>query len=425
MERTMIGESFGKKGGVLLNGWINTIRKGKDKIFILLRDSTGIIQCVVSSDKPFFTDIDKLGVESSIELTGVVNKDDRAPGGAEVIVSTLNVIHSAERYPIIRDKSTELLMDLRHLWVRDPQLTNVWKVRSEFFRGVREYFYKNKFYEVTGPVLVGTKGEEGGELFSLKYFGDTAYLSQTDQMHLEAMIFSLEKVYSLMPSFRAEKSRTTKHLTEFWHLEAEEAWTHLDGCLKTVEGVLSYGIKSVLKTCRPELEALKVNVKELDAIKAPFKRITYTQAITKLQEKGLKIEFGDDIKTDGEKLLTEDLKAPMFITHWPRKIKAFYMKVSDKDPELVECADLQAPRGFGEIVGGSERETDINVITQNLKKEGDNPKKYDWYLDLRRYGSVPHSGFGLGTERVIRWLCNLEHIRDATPFPRFINRLKP
>lgn len=425
MKFSKISDCFRGSGEVKVRGWIHNIRKGKDNVFIILRDSSGVIQCVVDKGKSFFDTASGLSVESSIVVKGVVREDVRAPGGSEIKVEELGVVHKAERWPINRDKSTEFLMDVRHLWVRDPRLTMVWKVRSVFFEAVRDYFRKRGFYEVTGPVIVGTKGEEGGELFDFDYFGEKAYLSQTNQMHLEAMIFSLEKVYSLMPSFRAEKSRTRKHLTEFWHLEAEEAWTKLSGCLKTVEGVVSHSVKAVLKKCKPELEGLGADVKALSRVKPPFKRITYSKAIEKLQSKGLNISFGDDIKTDGERLLTEGEDKPLFVTHWPRSIKAFYMKVSDKDPELVECADLQAPNGFGEIVGGSEREEDIKVIIDNLKRDGDDPKKYDWYLDLRRYGSVPHSGFGLGTERVIRWICGLDHIRDSTPFPRFINRFKP
>lgn len=423
IESILDGKHTGKE--ISIRGWVKNKRDSKKMLFIIMRDATGLIQCTVKDDSGAWKEVEKLTTESCCEIKGTVSKDDRAPGGYELKISDIKIVGLAERWPINRDKSPEFIMNMRHLAVRQEKLQNVFKIRDEVFRAAREYFRKNKFYETTCPMFVGTRGEDGAEVFELDYFDSKAFLTQTSQMHLEAQIFALEKVFTIAPSFRADKSRTRKHVTEYWHLEAEEAWCELDSTLKTQEELVEYIAHSVAKNRKRELEALGQDPKYLLSIKAPFKKLTYTEAIKILQKMGSEIKWGEDIRTADERLLMSKEKQPVFITHWPRDLKAFYMKQDPKDSRLSLCADLQLPFGYGEVIGGSEREIDYEKIVEKLKSEGDDPKKYEWYLDLRKYGTVPHSGFGLGIARLIMWLCRLEHIRDAIPFPRFVNYVKP
>jgi len=425
MKRVYVSEALKTRNKkVLLRGWIYRIRKTKNVVFIILRDSTDIIQCAVKSDNPYFNVANALTIESSIEVIGRVKGDRRAVTGAEVQVDRVHVFQNAEKYPLTKDLSVEHLMNYRHLWIRSKKMVNALKVREQVLKSFREWYFKNGYHETSGPMFVGTKGEEGGELFELDYFGQTAYLTQTSQMYLEAQIFALEKVFTIGPTFRAEKSRTRKHLTEFLMMEAEMPFYDLKMTMKDLEGMIVFVCRDVAKKCKKELVELGQDPKYLLSIKAPFEKKTYEECIDELRRKGSKIKYGEDIGTEDEKLLMSDRSQPLFITHWPRALKAFYMKVSENG-ETVECCDLQAPKGFGEIVGGSERETDIKEIVANLERDGDDPKKYEWYLDLRRYGSVPHAGYGLGIARFLAWVCNAEHVRDVVPFPRFINRLRP
>lgn len=414
-----------KKGEVRLKGWIYRIRKLKTKIFIILRDSTGHIQCVIDKNTDSWRKANDLLVESSIIVKGDLEKDERAPENVELSVEKLEVVHKADKFPIHEDKSVSFLLDVRHLWIRSEKMKNILKVRDEVLHAGRKFFRENGFYEVTGPMFVGQAGEEGSTLFEVEYFDKKAYLSQTSQLHLEAAIFSLEKVFTMGPSFRAEKSFTPRHLTEYTHLEAEEAWCNLEETLKTQEKLIEYIAQKVYENCKKELEALGRDPTYLKEIQAPFERIEYTKIIEKLQEKGFDIEWGEDLGIREERSIMEDRKKPLFVINYPKEAKAFYMKEHPKDPEMILCDDLLVPEGVGEIIGGSERETDYNNLIRRIKKMGDNPEKYEWYLDLRKYGSVPHSGFGLGMERLIRWFCKLDHIRDAIPFPRTPNRIYP
>jgi len=414
-----------KKGKVKLKGWVYRIRKGKEVIFIILRDANGVIQCTIDKSHPQFREADRILVESSLEIEGIVKPDKRAVHGVEVKISKLRVIHLAETFPITRDKSTEHLMDYRHLWIRSRELTARLRIRDKAFEAVRKYFRSKGFFETTCPMFVGTRGEEGSELFETDYFGRTAYLTQTSQFHLEAQIFALEKVFTIAPSFRNEKSKTRKHVTEFWHVEAEEAWCDLDGTMRTQEELVSFIAQYLAKHCVEDLKLVGQDPAYLKSIKPPFRRITYSEAVKTLQKKGSRIRWGEDIKTEDELLLMKDESKPVFVTHWPRKLKTFYMEVDPKDKRLVLCADLQAPFGYGEIIGGSERSTSVKELVKRLKEDGDDPKKYDWYLDLRRYGSVQHAGFGLGLARLLAWMTKAGHIRDVIPFPRFVNRLSP
>lgn len=426
MKISEASEKEGKK--IELKGWIYRHRVGKRNIFIILRDSSGKIQCVFKKGKvgkETFKRASNLKVESSVKIKGKVIKDKRAPGGIEVEGENLEVIHLAKRFPITKDKSTEFLLDVRHLWLRSEKITSVLKIKNEVLKTSRKWLDENGFYEVNPPIITSSACEGGATLFELEYFGEEAYLSQSAQLYLEALIYSLEKVYALTPSFRAEKSRTRRHLMEYWHLEPEAAWVDHEENMKIQEKLISYVCKKVGTTCKDELKKLGRNPKDLENVKPPFKKITYNEALELLKENDFDIEWGEDFRTKEERFLTKDKKIPLIVEKFPLEAKAFYMKENPEDSETVLCNDILAPEGFGEIIGGSERETKNKILIERLKREGANLKDYEWYLDLRKYGSVPHSGFGLGIERLLRWICKLEHIRDAIPFPRTLNRYYP
>ncbi|MGY5872348.1 MAG: asparagine--tRNA ligase [Candidatus Thorarchaeota archaeon] len=416
----------GKK--VHLRGWVHRIRKQKKMVFVLLRDPSGVIQTIIKKDavsEESYADAEKMLIESLVTMVGTVKADNRAEGGFEVQIEEFNVLHFAEEFPITEHQSIEFLNDNRHLWMRSRKLTNVLKIRDEVFNAAREYLRKEGFYETTSPMFVSTMGEEGSDLFEVEYFGKKVYLTQTSQMHLEPQLFAMEKVFILAPSFRAEKSRTRKHLTEFWHLEAEEAWCDHECNLKRQEGLVSYMCHAVAKNRAAELAELGVGPERLLAVNPPFDRMTYSDAIEACQKGGIKIKWGDDIRSEAEEFLTKDSDNFLFVEFYPKVIKSFYMKDNPEDPRTYKNSDLLGPRGFGEIIGGSERETDAQLIIDNLNRIGDDPEKYKWYIDIRRYGSVQHSGFGVGMDRLITWMLELEHIRDCIPFPRTVSRIFP
>lgn len=413
---------------VHLRGWVHRIRKQKKMVFVLLRDPTGVVQTVIKPtavSESEYADAQKMLIESLVTMTGTVKSDTRAEGGYEVQITQMEVLHFAEEFPITENQSTEFLNDNRHLWMRSRKLTNVLKIRDEVFRAARDYLRSQGFYETTSPMFVSTMGEEGAELFEVEYFGRKVYLTQTSQMHLEPQLFAMERVFILAPSFRAEKSRTRKHLTEFWHLEVEEAWCDHEGNLRRQEELISHMCHSVAENRIVDLEELGVNRDRLLDVKPPFDRITYSDAIEYCQSKGLKIEWGEDIRTEAEHVLTDDREKFLFVEYYPKEIKSFYMKHNETDPRTYKNDDLLAPQGYGEMIGGSERETDAQLIVDNLHRIGDNPEKYKWYIDIRRYGSVQHSGFGVGMDRMITWMLELEHIRDCIPFPRTVSRIFP
>ena len=416
----------GKK--VHLRGWVHRIRKQKKMVFALLRDPSGVVQTIIKKDvvsEESYADAEKMLIESLVTMVGTVRADNRAEGGFEVQVEEFNVLHFAEEFPITEHQSIEFLNDNRHLWMRSRKLTNVLKIRDEVFSAAREYLRKEGFYETTSPMFVSTMGEEGGDLFEVEYFGKKMFLTQTSQMHLEPQLFAMEKVFILAPSFRAEKSRTRKHLTEFWHLEAEEAWCDHECNLKRQEGLISYMCHSVAKNRTAELKELGVDPERLLAVNPPFDRMTYADAIEACQKGGLKIKWGDDIRSEAEEFLTKESDNFLFVEFYPKETKSFYMKDNEEDLRTYKCSDLLGPRGFGEIIGGSERETDAQLIIDNLNRIGDDPEKYKWYIDIRRYGSVQHSGFGVGMDRLIQWMLELDHIRDCIPFPRTVSRIFP
>lgn len=426
MERVMIGD-IGKHAGkkVKLQGWIYRTRSGKNISFVVLRDSTGIVQCVVKEGAKGFKDAQKALMESSVELTGTVRKDDRAPGGYEVQVDDFRVVSFADNFPIKKDQSPELLLDNRHLWIRSQALTKIFKVRSSILGAIQGFFRDNGFYEIQSPSITKMACEEGSTLFEVKYFGEKAYLTQSWQLHAEALASSLEKIFCIAPSFRAEKSRTRHHLAEYWHAEAEMAWASHEDSLKVQEELVSHVVQTALKKHGKEIGELGGNLKELEKVKPPFARITYKEALKRLAKKGVKMKWGDDLTDLQTRELARGFEKPFFVIEWPRESKPFYMLENPKDKKTVMNADLIAPGDFGELIGGSARETDAKKLLAKLKKDRIDPKPYEWYLDVRRFGSVPHAGFGLGVERLTQWICNADHVRDCIAFPRTINRVYP
>jgi len=417
---------------VSIKGWIHRIRKQKENTFLLIRDDRGdIIQCIIDSSKTL-----NLTIESSIEIFGIVQKDPRAPeGGYELKANEINIFSiSKNDYPIGEYQSLDLLLDKRHLAIRTRRMTMVSKIRSSVLHFSRKWFTDNDWIEVTPPIIVKGSVEGGSTLFPIKYFDENAYLSQSAQLYLEAMIFSLGPVWSITPSFRAEKSRTVRHLTEFLHLEAEAPWVSLDDLLTFQEELVSYLIQNILKKNKKEFDFLKRNVSELEKISPPFDKITYEKAIDKLRNEGLTIvdressrliEYGDDLSIESERLLTLNSSKPLFVIGYPLKIKPFYVKEEPSKEGVGLAADLLAPNGFGEITSGGIREDDLQKLEKRMVLEGLQKSNYEWYLDLRRYGSVPHGGFGLGIERLMRWILNLIDIKDTLPFPRTLRRIYP
>ena len=417
---------------ISIKGWIHRIRKQKENTFLLIRDERGsVIQCIIDSSKT-----DNLTIESSVEIFGVIQKDSRAPeGGYEIKATSIKIFNIAKNdYPIGEYQSLDLLLDKRHLAIRTRRMTTISKIRSSILYYSRKWFTDNDWIEVTAPVIVKGSVEGGSTLFNLKYFEDDAFLSQSAQLYLEAMIFSLGPVWSITPSFRAEKSRTVRHLTEFLHLEAEAPWISLDDLLKIQEELITFVIKQIVQNNKVELEFLKRDISELEKTSSPFDRITYEKAIDILRNREFKIvdkeilrniEYGDDLSIESERILTENSSKPLFVIGYPLKIKPFYVKADASKDGLGIAADLLAPRGFGEIISGGLREDNLVNLEKRMMLEGLEKRNYDWYLDLRRYGSVPHGGFGLGIERLMRWVLNINDIKDTLPFPRTITRVSP
>ncbi|MDE1767762.1 MAG: asparagine--tRNA ligase [Candidatus Micrarchaeota archaeon] len=418
---------------VTLSGWIHRKRESGGIIFIVLRDVTGLMQVAIKKDsvsEASWKMASEATVESSVEVQGRVSEDKRSPTGFELHASSFKHINVSEPFPITEYQSVELLLDKRHLWLRSQRMINIMRARSHIFRYAREFLDRNGFYEVTPPAITKVGGETGADMFELDFFGSRAYLTESSQLYAEAMAFSLERVYSLAPSYRAENSRTTKHLSEYWHLEPEMLYFDNKKSMALQEKLVSH-IANHLARHEDILAALSVNKDDLLKIKPPFKRLSYEDALSLLNQKGFSLKWGDDFGVEHERALTESEDKPVFIHSWPSEIKPFYMPINPKDERTVLCADLQAPKGHGEIIGGSERiwkyEDLIARMADVEKAKGVkfNMKNYEWWIDLRKYGSVPHSGFGMGMERIIKWLLGLDHIRDAIPFPRMSNRLEP
>ena len=419
-------DRVGKK--VEVRGWIYRTRSSGGIVFAVLRDATGIVQVTIKKGnvpEDQFAAATKAGIESSVIIAGEVAEDKRAPGGYEIRASKFLVVGDSEAFPITEYQSTELLLDLRHLWIRSREQTAISRIKASLLRGAREWYHENDYVEVTPPIITGVAPEGSTTLFQVKYYDRIAYLSQSAQFYLESLIYSLERVWALTPSFRAEKSRTPRHLSEYWHMEMEAAWVDNEGNMKVQEELVTAMVRNALKECPDEFKLLKRDIRSLKKIEPPFERMKYDEAMEYLQKKGHEISWGSDLGAVEERTLTIDREIPLFVVNYPKELKPFYMKENPDDPRTYKNSDLLAPEGFGEIIGGSERETDNSLIMERLREKGEDTKSYEWYLDLRKYGSVPHSGFGLGMERIVTWVCKLDHIRDATPYPRTVARVYP
>jgi asparaginyl-tRNA synthetase len=421
---------LGKEGKVAIHGWLHRKRSSGGILFLLIRDGTGLIQCTLTkdkADKKLFEEIERLPIESLIELSGVARKDARAPSGYEITASGIKIEQkAAEDFPIAKKyHGPDFLLDQRHFWIRSEQMQMISRIREKFLKAAREWFSKHGFMEIQVPIIVGAACEGGSTLFEVKYFDQKAYLTQSWQLYAEAAIASVGKCFTVAPSFRAEKSRTRRHLTEYWHLEVEEPWCDLEGTMKTQEELLTHICHSLAKEAVEELKFFKRDPQQLMKIKTPFKRITYDEAVKILQKEGVKFKWGDDIAWEQEKVLAEKFDQPFFLTHFPFGVKAFYHKPDPKRSEVTLSADLLAPEGYGEITGSGQRIHDYDELMKRIKEEKLDTRAYQWYVDLRKFGMPPHAGFGLGVERTIAWICKLEHIRDAILFPRLINRVYP
>ncbi|MDQ0155189.1 asparagine--tRNA ligase [Robertmurraya andreesenii] len=415
---------------VKIGAWIANKRSSGKIAFLQLRDGTGFIQGVLVKEEvpeELFQAAKSVTQESSVYVTGIVQKDERSPLGYELLVRGLEILHHSVDYPITpKEHGTEFLMDHRHLWLRSRRQHAVMKIRNELIRATYEFFNEQGFVKVDPPILTGSAPEGTTELFATKYFDEDAYLSQSGQLYMEAAAMALGKVFSFGPTFRAEKSKTRRHLIEFWMIEPEMAFVEFEESLEVQEQYVSYIVQSVLKNCQIELKTLGRDTSKLENIKAPFPRISYDDAIKLLHEKGFDdIQWGDDFGAPHETAIAESFDKPVFITKYPIGIKPFYMQPDAERDDVVLCADLIAPEGYGEIIGGSERIHDYDLMKQRIEEHHLPLENYQWYLDLCKYGAVPHSGFGLGLERTVAWVSGVEHVRETIPFPRLLNRLYP
>jgi asparaginyl-tRNA synthetase len=415
---------------VKIGAWLANKRSSGKIAFLQLRDGTGFIQGVVVKsevEEEIFKLAKSITQETSLYITGEVTEDTRSPFGYELQVKGIEVIHEAVDYPITpKEHGTEFLMDHRHLWLRSRKQHAVMKIRNEIIRATYEFFNKEGFVKVDPPILTGSAPEGTTELFATKYFDEDAYLSQSGQLYMEAAAMALGKVFSFGPTFRAEKSKTRRHLIEFWMIEPEMAFYEFEENLVVQEQYVSFIVQSVLKNCKLELERLERDTEKLQKIQAPFPRISYDDALKMLHEKGFDdIEWGDDFGAPHETAIAESFDMPVFITHYPTSLKPFYMQPDANRDDVVLCADLIAPEGYGEIIGGSERIHNAELLKQRIEEHDLASDAYKWYLELRKYGSVPHSGFGLGLERTVAWISGVEHVRETIPFPRLLNRLYP
>ena len=415
---------------IKIQGWLYNKRSSGKLHFLILRDGTGYLQCVffkgnVSED--VFDMAGKLGQESSIEITGKVKEDKRAPGGFELDVTDLKVISETHDYPITpKEHGVEFLMDYRHLWLRSSKQVAILRVRHRIVKAIRDFFDGNGFTLMDPPILTPSSCEGTSTLFETEYFDlGKAYLTQSGQLYAEAGAMALGKVYTFGPTFRAEKSKTKRHLTEFWMCEPEVAFADLNDDMDLAEEFLEYIVQTVLKDREEELKVLERDTKFLANVKKPLPRISYDEAVDILKKNGSEFEYGNDFGAPDETLISGQFDRPVMVHRYPAAVKAFYMKRDPENPDLALAVDVLAPEGYGEIIGGSQREDDINLLIERIKEHDLPMKDFEWYLDLRRYGSVPHSGFGLGLERTVSWICGLEHIRETIPFPRMIYRNTP
>jgi asparaginyl-tRNA synthetase len=436
---TTIAE-IGKHDGqsVTLRGWLYNLRESGKLLFPQFRDGSGVIQGVVPKNAvtpEVFEAIKTLTQESSVIVEGKVRADKRAPGGYEIDVVNVQIVQrvpESDPYPITpKEHGTEFLMEHRHLWVRSQRQASILRVRAEIIKGVRDFFDERGFTLTDPPILTPAACEGTSTLFPVDYFDEQAYLTQSGQLYIEATAMALGKVYSFGPTFRAEKSKTRRHLTEFWMVEPEIAYAELDDLMDLAEGLISFVVKRCLERRRSDLQAIGRDISKLEKVEAPFPRISYDNAVKNLQEghaKGVleaKFEWGGDLGSPDETYLSAQFDKPVMVHRYPAKVKAFYMEPDPQRPELALCVDVLAPEGYGEIIGGSQRMASHELLVQRIHEHGLPEEAFKWYLDLRKYGSVPHGGFGMGIERVVAWICGLEHVRETIPFPRMLHRLYP
>jgi len=413
-----------------VNGWVQTTRSSGKVAFVVLRDGTGYLQGVLVKNQVSPEIWERFGAhtqETSVMVTGEVRAEPRAPGGVEMGVATLDIIGQSPDFPISpKDHGTAFLFEHRHLWLRSRRQVAIMKVRAEVEQSIRDFFYQRDFVLVDTPILTGSIGEEAGNLFATPYFDlGQAYLAQTGQLYVEAGCAALGKVYCFGPTFRAEKSKTRRHLTEFWMVEPEVAWADSNANMELQEQFVSYIVARCLDRRREELKELERDTATLERVVPPFPRVSYTDAVAYLKEQGQPIEWGQDIGGDEETVLAKRYDRPVFVYNYPKGIKAFYMKENPDDPRTVLNNDCLAPEGYGEIIGGSQREDSYDILLSRIRAQGLDENAYGWYLDLRKYGTFVHSGFGLGVERTTAWICGIPHIREAIAFPRQIHRLYP
>ena len=415
---------------VTVKGWLHNRRSSGKIHFLVVRDGTGFLQVVMGkNDVPeeTFKAADHLSQETSVIVTGTVREDKRAKGGYELTANALEVIGPAVDYPITpKEHGVDYLMDRRHLWIRTERQAAILKVRHEVIDAVRDYFNSNGFILADTPIFTPAACEGTTTLFPVQYFEDTtAYLTQSGQLYNEANAMALGKVYCFGPTFRAEKSKTRRHLTEFWMVEPEMAYADLDDVIKLAEGLVSSVVARVLDKRMTELKMLERDTSKLETVKAPFPRITYDEAAKILTDKGLPFQHGTDLGGTDETVLSEQFDRPVCVTHYPAAVKAFYMKPDPKQSDRALCVDVLAPEGYGEIIGGGQRLDDYDLLVQRIKEHELPMEAFEWYLDLRRFGTVPHGGFGMGIERCVTWICGLEHVRETIPYPRMLYRLYP
>jgi asparaginyl-tRNA synthetase len=415
---------------VTIQGWVYNWRKKGKLRFIILRDGFGYLQCIVfrpEVDEAVWETAVELTQESSVRITGRLVADDRAPGGYELKVTALEVVHISPEYPIgKKDHGPDFLLNHRHLWLRSKRQHAMMRIRSEVTQSIRDFFYARNYTNIDSPILTPAACEGTSSLFETDYFGEPAFLSQSGQLYLEPACAALGKVYCFGPTFRAEKSKTRRHLTEFWMVEPEVAWLRFDGLLDLCEEFLSEIVSRVLDRCAVDLKRLERDVSKLEpSTRRPYPRLDYGDAVAKLKELGSDIEHGDDFGGDDETVLTQQYDQPLIVTRYPAAIKAFYMQPDPTDPTRALAVDVLAPEGYGEIIGGSERSDSLEHLEQQIAAHELPRESFEWYLDVRRYGSFPHSGFGMGIERCVTWICGVPHLREAIPYPRMINRLYP
>jgi asparaginyl-tRNA synthetase len=415
---------------VTINGWLHNRRSSGKIHFLQVRDGSGVIQAVMSKaavGEDVFRQADHLSQETALSVTGAVRADARAPGGYEIDVTGIDVHGGSADYPITpKEHGVDFLLDRRHLWLRSPRQQAILRVRHEVINAIRDYLNGRDFILCDTPIFTPAACEGTTTLFPVQYFEDTtAYLTQSGQLYNEANAMALGRVYCFGPTFRAEKSKTRRHLTEFWMVEPEMAYADLNDVIELAEGLVSEVVGRVLDRRRGELALLERDTSKLEAVKAPFPRITYDEAAKILADKGVAFQYGGDLGGTDETVLSEQFDRPVCVTHYPAAVKAFYMKPDPAQPDKALCVDMLAPEGYGEIIGGGQRIDDYDLLVSRIKEHGLPPESFEWYLDLRRYGSVPHGGFGMGVERVVSWLCGLEHVRETIPYPRMLYRLYP